>query len=96
MSNPWIICPACSGNGTHVNPSIDAGGLTVEDFAGDPDFADDYFNGTYDVPCDVCKGNGKVRESMVKLLDEAAADRELAMMEDGAYEPGVRDYRFGY
>ena len=95
MSDPWIICPACRGNGSHVNPNIDAGGLSTEDFENDPDFAEDYFDGTYDVQCNVCRGSGKVRTSVLEELKEAADDRELAMREDGVFEPGVRDYRFG-
>lgn len=58
----WVICSVCDGNGTHVNPSIDAGGLSSDAFLEDPDFADDYFSGVHDVPCYCCKGTGKIRE----------------------------------
>jgi len=58
----WAICWTCDGKGTTVNPSIDAHGLSSEDFAQDPDFERDYFAGVYDVPCRECKGKGKVRE----------------------------------
>ncbi len=55
---PWknVVCPVCEGRGSHVNPAIDAGGLTAEDFAEDPDFLDDYFRGVYDVACYRCGG----------------------------------------
>lgn len=61
-SNDWVICPYCKGQGHHSNPAIDAHGLTPDDFteAGDY-FYEDYFSGKYDVPCDVCKGDGKIR-----------------------------------
>jgi hypothetical protein len=50
------VCPLCQGRGAHVNPSIDAHGLSGEDFAEDPDFAEDYFSGRYDQTCNECHG----------------------------------------
>lgn len=50
----WEVCGLCRGKGTVVNPSIDASGLTAEDFAEDPDFADAYFRGVYDIGCPRC------------------------------------------
>lgn len=49
------VCPVCDGKGTHVNPSIDAHGITADEFSDDPDFRDEYFSGRYDVPCYACK-----------------------------------------
>lgn len=66
------VCPTCEGKGSHVNPSIDAGGLTAEDFYEDPDFAEEYMNGTYDVSCYGCKG-----ERVVPVIDEDKADPEV-------------------
>lgn len=57
----WAICDVCRGEGTTVNSSIDAGGLSAEDFYDDPDFAEDYMSGTYDVSCGHCGGSGKVQ-----------------------------------
>lgn len=57
----WIVCPTCNGEGTHVDPSIDAGGLSADDFSADPDFAEDYVSGVYDVPCYGCDGRSTVR-----------------------------------
>lgn len=51
------VCGICEGSGSMVNPSIDAGGLTSDDFYDDPDFYDDYMGGTYDVTCSGCNGN---------------------------------------
>lgn len=93
----WIICPACHGEGTCVNPNIDANGLTAEDFAEDPDFAEEYRSGTYDVSCAACNGTGKIRHSHLATLAEHAEDRRLAAREDGDFESycGAGDYRFG-
>jgi len=52
----YAVCELCNGKGSHVNPSIDCGGLTREDFDEDPDFAEGYFDGMYDVPCYMCNG----------------------------------------
>ena len=52
----YEVCDTCRGTGSHVNPSIDCGGLTSEDFDDDPDFREDYFSGVYDVTCYECNG----------------------------------------
>ena len=94
----WIICPVCDGDGTCVNPAIDCNGLTAEDFAEDPDFAQSYFNHLYDVTCAPCGGSGKIQQSAMRRLEEAAVDRRLAAREDGNFEAycGAGDYRWGY
>ena len=80
------VCGLCSGKGSHVNPSIDCGGLSSEDFADDPDFASDYFSGAHDVQCAECHGKRVVPEicwdvlsglqrEAVSRMDEVAADR---------------------
>lgn len=93
----WIICPACKGEGTCVNPNIDANGLTAEDFAEDPDFAESYMDGLYDVTCGACGGRGSIRQSHMETLRQHAEDRRLAAREDGDYEAYsiAGDYRFG-
>ena len=57
-----VNCYQCDGKGTMVNPSIDAGGLSCEDFYDDPDFEEAYFSGRYDVTCSACNGSGKHNE----------------------------------
>ncbi len=52
----WVVCDLCRGKGAVVNPSIDAGGLTAEDFAEDPDFMEGYLSGMYDIQCPRCAG----------------------------------------
>ena len=95
-SDPWIICPACEGDGSHVNPNIDAGGIPAQQFAEDPQFAEEYFGGLYDVACQVCNQSGKIRQSQVEQLEEAAQDRNMRMHESGQYDPGITDYRYGF
>lgn len=100
MSDPWIICPVCSGNGAHVNPNIDAHGISREEFDEDPDFREDYMSGVYNITCATCSGSGKLKQSewteKQGLLTQAAEDRKLRMQEDGIFESGVSDWRFGY
>jgi RecJ-like exonuclease len=101
MPDKWVICPVCRGDGSHVNPNIDAHGLTREDFSEDPDFAEDYMKGTYDITCQTCQGTGKVRgdqqEQIIQGLIQAAEDRRLAAMEDGNFESYsvAGDWRYG-
>lgn len=52
----YDVCQTCRGRGKHVNPSIDAHGISGEEFAEDPDFRDEYVRGVYDVSCYECKG----------------------------------------
>lgn len=61
LPSKWAVCDLCGGAGKHVNPAIDAHGLSAEDLADDPDFRDDYFGGVYDVPCAQCQGRTTIR-----------------------------------
>lgn len=61
----YEVCWNCGGNGKTVNPAIDGHGLTAHDFAEDPDFAEAYFSGIYDVPCGECGG-----KRVVPVIDE--------------------------
>lgn len=36
----YDVCGTCDGRGSHVNPSIDAHGISPEEFAEDPEFID--------------------------------------------------------
>lgn len=100
-TSPWVICGLCRGEGTHVNPAIDSHGLTREDFDDDPDFAESYFAGHYDVPCVRCSGTGKIREAaQAAAIDKAhehAERRREAAREDGDAEGyyGASDERWG-
>lgn len=88
--SPWVICTLCHGDGHHVNPSIDAGGLSADDLNDDPDFAEGYMRGDYDVTCARCGGSGKIREAELEAIyareSERAESRRLAAREDGDAE----------
>jgi hypothetical protein len=96
----WVICCVCRGDGTHVNPAIDANGLDRESMA-DLDFMDNYMSGVYDRPCQNCGGSGKVQESYPgenqDHLNTAAEDRKMAALEDGDVEGyfTAHDWRWG-
>ena len=75
----WEVCPVCDGEGKHVNPSIDAGGINPADE--DPEFLEDYMSGVYDVVCNHCGGRTTVRE-----VDVDAMSPELRQ----AYEDDLR------
>jgi hypothetical protein len=50
------VCYTCRGKGTAVNPSIDCGGISSDEFDEDPLFAEEYFSGLYDIKCPECRG----------------------------------------
>ena len=52
----FVVCSTCRGKGSYVNPSIDAHGISAEEFHEDPDFARDYVNGLYNITCVSCMG----------------------------------------
>ena len=52
----YAVCSLCEGTATVVDPNIDAGGLSRDDFDADPDFEEDYSAGRYDIPCPTCGG----------------------------------------
>jgi len=68
----YEACDVCQGRGKHVNPSIDAHGITYEEFEADPDFREEYMSGMYDEVCSRCKGERVAPEVTRKVADEAA------------------------
>ena len=66
----YEVCPRCDGEGVHDHPAFN--GFSSEDFAEDPEFAESYFDGHYDVLCTVCKGL-----RVVPVLDEEKAGTEV-------------------
>lgn len=85
------VCETCNGKGSHVNPSIDCCGLSSDDFAEDPDFAEDYFSGTFDVPCYECGGQRVVPVVIPDLAPDWWEDFEQAREEDARWE-NYREY----
>lgn len=83
VSVKYDVCPTCRGKGVHVNPSVDCNGITAEDFAEDPDFAEDYFRGVYDVPCAECGG---ARVVPVPIDDEVLERYHKILADEAAYQ----------
>jgi hypothetical protein len=78
----YEVCSTCEGKGSHVNPSIDAHGISGEEFAEDPDFEESYLAGHYDVTCYGCGGM-----RVVPVVDEDRASKaDLALYEAHADE----------
>jgi len=75
----YEVCPTCEGRGKVVNPSIDCGGLSQDDFDDDPDFRESYFSGSYDIQCPQCGG-----KRVVPVLNRRANDADVIAMIDAA------------
>lgn len=71
----YEVCGTCDGKGSHVNPAIDAHGISPEEFDEDPGFREDYFSGVYDQPCNECHGR---RVSPIVAPDAPEELRKLA------------------
>lgn len=80
------VCGTCEGKGSHVNPSIDADGLSSDDFDEDPDFRERYFAGDYDTTCYGCRGS-----RVVPVPDEAACCTPVLKAALKAYEDRAED-----
>ena len=77
----WAVCSVCRGEGKHVNPAIDAGGLNAGMIDDDPEFLEDYMGGVYDVPCNRCSG-----KRVVPVVDWDALSED----ESKAYKKQLR------
>jgi hypothetical protein len=80
----WEVCGTCNGKGTHVNPGIDAHGLSREDFDADPDFREEYFSGAYDIPCNECHGRTTVAIADPDHNTPEALEAVYAILQDRA------------
>jgi hypothetical protein len=69
----YEVCGTCNGKGRHVNPGVDAHGITAEEFDRDWSYEEreGYFRGDHDVTCVECKGR---RVSPVMDLDKLSAE----------------------
>lgn len=74
----YEVCETCDGKGTHVNPGVDAHGITQEEFDENPGFRESYMRGDYDVQCVECKG---LRVSPV-VDDSRATLEQMKMVEE--------------
>lgn len=99
----YQVCEECEGSGTttaHIEP--EGGGFTSSEWhemeAGDPDFAEDYFSGKYDRPCEECRGDRVVLTPIEEEADPAVmAALWEAVQHETAYQAEVaHQRRYGY
>lgn len=74
------VCPCCRGRGSVVNPSIDAGGITEEDFERDPGFREDYMAGRFNVTCGQCRGK-RVVFGMTEVMAHLPSETQVQLTE---------------
>ena len=86
----FVVCTRCRGEGAHVNPSIDGNGISPQEFAEDTDFAESYFAGDYDVPCETCRGARVV--AVPDLTRWTFAQKRLLVRDRQAERESQRDY----
>jgi hypothetical protein len=77
------VCPVCEGKGKHVNPAIDAGGLSQE-MQEDEEFLDGYMSGVYDVACNRCGGKRVVPEVNWDAMTEYQTELYEQQLDDEA------------
>ncbi len=77
LPGKYEVCPRCEGAGKHDHPAF-ANGFTGEEMAEDPDFAEDYRGGRYDVTCERCAGDRVV----VVVDEEKCTAVQLAALEE--------------
>lgn len=92
------VCYRCRGKGVHVNPAIDGHGISPEEFADDPDFAESYFRGDYDVSCERCNGDRVIDTVDRRRLTKFQTVLYSAICEAEHYARLERqsEIRFGY
>lgn len=92
-------CDTCDGSGSYVNPSIDSGGITQDDWDDwSHEEQDYYFSGGYDICCATCSGSGEVPEpdtekatpEQMKLVEAKIKENYLYALER------EREIRYGY
>jgi len=59
-----VVCPRCNGRGV-VDHEAFSNGISPEEFAEDPEFAEQYRSGMFDVTCHICQGKNVVPEPNV-------------------------------
>ena len=68
------VCWRCFGCGVHDHEAF-SNGISPQEFDEDPDFAEQYFRGDYDVPCSVCKGLRVILEVDTEQLSPKMLER---------------------
>lgn len=93
------MCGTCGGKGKHVNPSIDAHGITEDEWGQwDSEEQELYMSGGYDIECNECQGKRVIPVPVVTRLtdeqqkafsyvleqqDERLSDYKTYLMESG-------------
>ena len=95
------VCDLCNGKGSHVNPSIDCGGLTQDDWLQDPGFEDDYITGAYDIICNKCNGKRSIPVIDNKCLTDYQKWAICRMQEqfeenEASHAERMNEIRMGY
>jgi hypothetical protein len=98
IPSKFEVCWRCEGQGSHVNPAIDGNGISPEEFAEDPDFAEAYLAGHYDVRCETCHGE---RVTLEPDYDQMSPDLAEQVEEYYALQAELRrdrehQQRYGY
>src|SRR5690606_37284863 len=76
----YCVCDTCAGRGRHTSPSIDAGGLSADDW--DDDDMELYQSGAYDVACYGCGGRGLMPEPAPRNDSERGILAKIEEMEN--------------
>lgn len=86
------VCSTCQGRGRHVNPAIDAGGLTEEDLNDhwSSEEREGYFHGAFDTTCNDCKGKRVVPVANLDALPEA--ERKMIIEYEEEEEASAREW----
>jgi hypothetical protein len=92
----YIVCYVCEGRGSYVNPSVDEYGIDPRDM--DEDFAESYFEGTFDVTCQYCNGKRVVLviDRNLQCHKDPDIDQQLLFLIDKEQEEqniAEREYR---
>ena len=67
-----------------MNPNIDAGGISADQFHDDPEFAEAYFRGDYDQTCNHCAGLRVVEVADFDAMSQEDRAAYLAQQKDDA------------
>jgi hypothetical protein len=74
-----IVCPRCDGRGVHDHEAF-SNGISTEDLYEDPDFAESYHRGMYDVRCTECNGRNVTLEIDTDRANPVQLQRYYAML----------------
>lgn len=66
-----IVCPACKGDGTELYGGLKGAAFSPGEM--EPEFAEAYFGGAYDVPCSNCRG-----QRVIDIVDEEKLTPKMA------------------